>query len=161
MTALLQVASIVLLVVLLHVPLGDYMARVYCAPGHWRVERVMYRLIGAQPDDQQRWTKYAHSVLAFSAMVSCQGPVRRAVRWRCSVCTVVPSTATEIWRVACTAAARVLQKLRDSLASRIVTDLGLASDKAPRLRQVIEQETSHVLRAMRTKTFGPDDEEGD
>ncbi len=68
MTALLQVASIVLLVVLLHVPLGDYMARVYCAPGHWRVERVMYRLIGAQPDDQQRWTKYAHSVLAFSAV---------------------------------------------------------------------------------------------
>ena len=69
--------------------------------------------------------------------------------------------ARKEWTDACTAAARVLQKLRDSLASRIVTDLGLASDKAPRLRQVIEQETSHVLRAMRTKTFGPDDEEAD
>ena len=34
----------------------------------WRVERVMYRLIGAQPDDQQRWTKYLSSLLAFSAV---------------------------------------------------------------------------------------------
>jgi len=59
---------VILLVVVLHVPLGNYMARVYSDTGHWRVERVIYRLIGAQPDGQQRWTGYGYSVLAFSAV---------------------------------------------------------------------------------------------
>lgn len=63
-----QLTAVTLLVVIVHVPLGNYLARVYSDTGHWRVERVMYRLIGAQPDDQQRWTKYGHSVLAFSAV---------------------------------------------------------------------------------------------
>jgi potassium-transporting ATPase potassium-binding subunit len=54
--------------VALHVPLGNYMARVYTDTRHWRVEKVFYRLIGAQPDDQQRWVKYGTSVLAFSAV---------------------------------------------------------------------------------------------
>ena len=58
----------VLLVVILHVPLGNYMARVYTDSGHWRVERVMYRLIGAQPDNRQRWSNYGFSLLAFSAV---------------------------------------------------------------------------------------------
>nr|WP_246228033.1 potassium-transporting ATPase subunit KdpA [Mycolicibacterium helvum] len=44
------------------------MARMYSDTGHWRVEQVIYRLIGAQPDDQQRWTRYGYSVLAFSAV---------------------------------------------------------------------------------------------
>lgn len=63
-----QAIVVVLLVVALHVPLGNYMARVYSDTGHWRVERVIYRLIGAQPDDQQRWTRYGYSVLSFSAV---------------------------------------------------------------------------------------------
>ncbi len=66
--ALLQVIVVVVLVVALHGPLGDYMARVYSDTAHWRVERVIYRLIGAQPDDQQRWARYSYSVLAFSAV---------------------------------------------------------------------------------------------
>ncbi|MCV7178246.1 potassium-transporting ATPase subunit KdpA [Mycolicibacterium sphagni] len=65
---MLQAIVVVLLVVALHVPLGNYMARVYSDTGHWRVERVIYRLIGAQPDDQQRWTRYGYSVLSFSAV---------------------------------------------------------------------------------------------
>jgi K+-transporting ATPase ATPase A chain len=58
----------VVLVLVLHVPLGNYMARVYTDTAHWRVESLMYRLIGAQPDDRQRWTKYATALLAFSAI---------------------------------------------------------------------------------------------
>jgi K+-transporting ATPase A subunit len=42
-----------LLVVILYVPLGNYMARVHTDGGHWHVERVIYRLIGAQPDNRQ------------------------------------------------------------------------------------------------------------
>ena len=63
-----QLAAVAVLVVILHVPLGDYMASVYADTRHWRLEKVFYRLIGAQPDDRQRWMKYGTSVLAFSAI---------------------------------------------------------------------------------------------
>ena len=66
--AWLQVAAIIAIVVILHVPLGNYMARVYTATGDWRVERAIYRIVGVQPDDRQRWTKYLSSLLAFSAV---------------------------------------------------------------------------------------------
>jgi K+-transporting ATPase ATPase A chain len=47
-------------------PLGDYMARVYTSERHTRAERVLYRVIGVDPDADQRWTVYARSLLAFS-----------------------------------------------------------------------------------------------
>jgi potassium-transporting ATPase potassium-binding subunit len=34
------------LVVILHVPLGNYMARVYTGMTSWRVELVIYRIVG-------------------------------------------------------------------------------------------------------------------
>ena len=52
----------------MHVPLGDYMYRVYSSDKHSRVERVIYRLIGADPKSEQSWGAYARSVLAFSAI---------------------------------------------------------------------------------------------
>lgn len=64
--------------------------------------------------------------------------------------------ARKEWTDACTAVARVLGKMRDTLTSRLITDLGLPSDRSPRLRIVIEQEAAHVLRALRTASFGPD-----
>jgi K+-transporting ATPase ATPase A chain len=48
-------------------PLGDYMARVYTSGKHLRVERAIYRVVGVDPDSEQRWGVYARSVLAFSA----------------------------------------------------------------------------------------------
>jgi K+-transporting ATPase ATPase A chain len=62
---------LVLLIVALavvHVPLGDYMYRVYSSDKHSRVERVIYRLIGADPKSEQSWGAYARSLLAFSAI---------------------------------------------------------------------------------------------
>ena len=47
-------------------PLGDYMARVYGTRNHLWVERVIYRLVGVDPDADQRWVVYLRSVLAFS-----------------------------------------------------------------------------------------------
>lgn len=67
-------AGIVFLVVLVvavaavHVPLGDYMYRVYTNDKHSRAERVIYRMIGADPKAEQTWGAYARSVLAFSAI---------------------------------------------------------------------------------------------
>jgi K+-transporting ATPase ATPase A chain len=51
-----------------HVPLGDYMYRVYSSDKHSRVERGIYRLIGADPKSEQSWGAYARSLLAFSAI---------------------------------------------------------------------------------------------
>jgi K+-transporting ATPase ATPase A chain len=49
-------------------PLGDYMYRVVSSSRHLRVEQVMYRLIGVNPDGEQSSGVYARSVLAFSAI---------------------------------------------------------------------------------------------
>ena len=51
-----------------HVPLGDYMYRVYNTAKDSRVERTIYKVIGADPKAEQTWGAYARSVLAFSAV---------------------------------------------------------------------------------------------
>ena len=61
-------AALVLALVVVHVPLGDYMYRVYTSDKHSRAERWTYRLIGANPKSEQTWGAYARSVLAFSAI---------------------------------------------------------------------------------------------
>ena len=60
--------SLVLALAIVYRPLGDYMYRVYTSKKHTRVERVIYRLIGAKPDTEQTWGVYARSVLAFSVI---------------------------------------------------------------------------------------------
>ena len=64
--AALPLATTALVVALLYRPLGDYLAWTYTSPRHWRVERLVYRLIGAAPDGQQTWRAYARAVLVFS-----------------------------------------------------------------------------------------------
>ena len=59
---------LVVALAVVHVPLGDYMYRVYTARRDSRGERVIYRLIGADPRAEQTWASYARSVLAFSAV---------------------------------------------------------------------------------------------
>jgi K+-transporting ATPase ATPase A chain len=65
---ILFLVSLVLALAAVHVPLGDYMYRVYASEKHLGGERVIYRLIGADPKAEQTWGAYARSVLAFSAV---------------------------------------------------------------------------------------------
>ncbi|OBI76211.1 potassium-transporting ATPase subunit KdpA [Mycobacterium sp. E740] len=65
---LLFLLSLVVALAAVHVPLGDYMYRVYSTDRHLRGERWIYRLIGADPGSEQNWGAYARSVLAFSAI---------------------------------------------------------------------------------------------
>jgi K+-transporting ATPase ATPase A chain len=65
---ILFLASLVIALVAVHVPLGDYMYRVYNTAKDSRAENVVYRLIGADPKAEQTWGAYARSVLAFSAV---------------------------------------------------------------------------------------------
>ncbi|CAM4023721.1 potassium-transporting ATPase subunit KdpA [Nocardia ninae] len=61
-------ASLIIALALVHVPLGDYMYRVYNNTKQSRAERVIYKAIGVQPEVEQTWGVYARSVLAFSAV---------------------------------------------------------------------------------------------
>jgi K+-transporting ATPase ATPase A chain len=61
-------ALLIVALAAVHAPLGDYMYRVYSSDKHSRAERVIYRLIGADPKSEQSWGAYARSVLAFSAI---------------------------------------------------------------------------------------------
>jgi K+-transporting ATPase ATPase A chain len=65
---MLFLASLIVALAAVHVPLGDYMYRVYTSSKDSRGERVIYRLIGADPQAEQTWGSYARSVLAFSAV---------------------------------------------------------------------------------------------
>ncbi|OBH06426.1 potassium-transporting ATPase subunit KdpA [Mycobacterium sp. E1747] len=60
-------AVLALALVAVHVPLGDYMYRVYTAEEDNAVERAVYRLIGVDARSEQTWGAYARSVLAFSS----------------------------------------------------------------------------------------------
>lgn len=59
-------ALLILALAVVHVPLGDYMYRVYNSDKDTTVERFIYRVIGANPKSEQTWGGYARSVLAFS-----------------------------------------------------------------------------------------------
>ncbi len=62
------VVSLVVALVLVHRPFGDYMYRVVTPTKHSRFERGIFRLIGVNPVAEQSWAVYARSVLAFSAV---------------------------------------------------------------------------------------------
>jgi potassium-transporting ATPase potassium-binding subunit len=61
-------ALLVLALAAVHVPFGDYMYRVYSSAKDTRAERIVYRIIGADPRSEQTAGSYARSVLAFSAI---------------------------------------------------------------------------------------------
>ena len=63
---LLTVLALVVVLGVTHVPLGDYMARVYSSTKHGRAERALYRLCRIDPDADQSWPTYGLSVLGFS-----------------------------------------------------------------------------------------------
>jgi len=61
----LQIFLVVAALALVHVPLGDYLARVFTPVKHNRAERGLYRTLRIEASADQRWTTYLLSVLAF------------------------------------------------------------------------------------------------
>ena len=64
----LQFALLVAALAACYVPLGNYIARIFTAKNHWRVERGIYKLCGIDPEADMRWSVYVRSVLAFSVV---------------------------------------------------------------------------------------------
>lgn len=63
-----QAGLLVLILGLVHVPLGGYMARVYSSKRDLAVERWWYRLTRVNATQDQKWSTYALSVLGFSVV---------------------------------------------------------------------------------------------
>jgi K+-transporting ATPase ATPase A chain len=68
LAGILQIVLLVAALALCYKPLGDYIARVFMSPKHWRVEKGFYRVMGIDPEADQRWGTYARSMLAFSGI---------------------------------------------------------------------------------------------
>ncbi|NBE84099.1 potassium-transporting ATPase subunit KdpA [Micromonospora rubida] len=62
------ILSLVVALVAVHKPVGDYLYRVVAGTRQSRVERGVYRLVGVDPSAGQTWGVYARAVLAFSAV---------------------------------------------------------------------------------------------
>ncbi|MER5475879.1 potassium-transporting ATPase subunit KdpA [Streptomyces sp. NPDC002734] len=66
LSAALQLLALAGALALAYVPLGNHMARVYSSTRHLRVEKWIYRGIGADPAAGMTWPAYLRGVLAFS-----------------------------------------------------------------------------------------------
>ncbi|MFE2065235.1 potassium-transporting ATPase subunit KdpA [Streptomyces sp. NPDC059467] len=111
MHAWLQATLILAVVVGLHVPLGDYMARALDGGPHRRAERVLYRVCGIDPDSEQDWRHYLFALLAFSlvgiaalfALFTLQGRLpwstgHAGMPWRLALHTAVSFTTNTSWQ---------------------------------------------------------------
>jgi K+-transporting ATPase ATPase A chain len=63
---ILQAATLVVALVLVYRPFGNYLAWVFVSRRDGVVERGVYRLIGVDPRAEQSWSAYARGVIAFS-----------------------------------------------------------------------------------------------
>ncbi|MFY9773560.1 MAG: potassium-transporting ATPase subunit KdpA, partial [Trebonia sp.] len=68
LAGVLQLVLLVAALAVCYKPLGDYIARVFMSPKHLRVEAGFYRVMGIDPEADQRWGAYARSMLAFSGV---------------------------------------------------------------------------------------------
>ncbi|MFF2944635.1 potassium-transporting ATPase subunit KdpA [Streptomyces niveus] len=66
LAGVLQFLALMVALALAYRPLGDYMAGVYSSPKHLRVEKWIYRAVGANPATEMRWPAYLRGVLGFS-----------------------------------------------------------------------------------------------
>ncbi|GAB2971695.1 potassium-transporting ATPase subunit KdpA [Frigoribacterium salinisoli] len=68
LAGVLQVLAVAAVLVAIHRPLGDHMARTWSSTRDLRVERGFYRLVGVDPASEQTWPQYLRGVLAFSVV---------------------------------------------------------------------------------------------
>ena len=56
---LLQLLLLVVALAVCYKPLGDYIAHIFTSKKHLAPERVLYRVMGIDPEADQRWGTYA------------------------------------------------------------------------------------------------------
>ncbi len=106
----LNAGLIVVILAILHVPLGEWMYQVFTDERDWRLERGIYRIVGVDPRAEQRWSTYAVSVLAFGTvsvlflwlLVMVQGwlpwGLGRSQNWHTALNTAISFTTNTNWQ---------------------------------------------------------------
>jgi K+-transporting ATPase ATPase A chain len=67
-SAALEIALVVVVLAIVHVPLGDYMAKIYTSKNDLKIETGFYRVLRIDSKADQRWYTYLISLLAFSVI---------------------------------------------------------------------------------------------
>ena len=110
LTAGAAVLTLAVLLALAHVPLGAWIHRVFTDDQDWRVERLVYRLVGVDSRTEQHWTGYAVSVVAFSVvsvaflflLIEVQGwlpwSLGRSMDWHTALNTAVSFMSNTNWQ---------------------------------------------------------------
>ena len=62
LAAVLSVLTLLAILAVIHVPLGTWIHRIFTDPRHTRVERFLYRLVGVDPDVEQRWSVVTRTI---------------------------------------------------------------------------------------------------
>ena len=68
LAGVLQLILLVAVIAVFYKPLGDYIAKIFTSQKHLKIESGFYRVMGIDPEADQRWGTYARSMLAFSVM---------------------------------------------------------------------------------------------
>ncbi len=68
LAGVLQLILLVAVIAVFYKPLGDYIAKIFTSQKHLKIESGFYRVMGIDPEANQRWGTYARSMLAFSVM---------------------------------------------------------------------------------------------
>jgi K+-transporting ATPase ATPase A chain len=68
LAGILQLVVLIIALAACYKPLGDYIARIFTSEKHTKPELALYRVMGIDPDADQKWGTYARSLLAFSAI---------------------------------------------------------------------------------------------
>ena len=68
LAAIFEILLVGMVLALIHVPLGDYIARIFTSGKHLRVESGLYRVLRIDAGADQRWFTYAISVVVFSVV---------------------------------------------------------------------------------------------
>ncbi|MEV4890225.1 potassium-transporting ATPase subunit KdpA [Nonomuraea sp. NPDC055795] len=95
----------------LHIPLGDYMAKALDGGRHFAAERLLYRISGVDPGKEQDWRHYLLALLAFSgvsvaalfALLSFQNLLplslgHEGLPWELALHTAVSFTTNTSWQ---------------------------------------------------------------
>ena len=75
LTEILQIVVILVVLTVLVVPTGTYMANIFTGERHLLPERLTYRLLGVDPNEEMNWKRYAVALVLASGAAMLLGYV--------------------------------------------------------------------------------------
>jgi potassium-transporting ATPase potassium-binding subunit len=60
---LMQFTLYAVILIVLVVPMGMWLARTFSSPSHTRLERLTYKVLGVDPEERMSWKRYGMALL--------------------------------------------------------------------------------------------------